>query len=277
MKLAIGTANFNNRYGQKKILLNKEKVFEILSSALKLKIKYLDTAFNYGDSLALLSKFNLNYFKVSSKFKIKKKNINFYIKDIEKKIDLLKINQFQDIMIHNFYELNRNDLIEVLPLLRMIKKRNFAKKIGISVYDPEELKKTWDIWRPDSVQLPLNILDRRFLKSGWIRKLHLNKIQVHARSIFLQGILVDDNFLSRDERLTDINYSFSKWTKVNNISKYKACINFIKNIKEVDRIIFGVENHIQLCEFNENFLSKDTKYPKNIYSNNKNIIDPRRW
>ena len=277
MELAIGTANFNNKYGLKKILLGQEQISKILSLAIKLNIKFLDTAFNYGDILALLSKFNLSQFKVSSKFKIKKKNVNFYINDIEKKIDLLRIKQFDDILIHNFYELNKEDIIKILPLLKLIKEKNLAKKIGISVYDPEELQKTWGIWRPDSVQLPLNILDRRFLRSGWIRKLHLNKIQVHARSIFLQGILADDNFLSNDKKLSDINNSFSKWAKMNNISKYKACINFVKNIKDVDRIIFGVENHTQLYDFNKNFLSKNNKYPKNIYSNNKSIIDPRLW
>ena len=36
-----------------------------------------------------------------------------------------------------------------------------------------------------------NILDRRILKSKWFNKLKIRGIEIHVRSIFLQGLLVN--------------------------------------------------------------------------------------
>ena len=42
----------------------------------------------------------------------------------------------------------------------------------------------------DVVQLPMNILDRRFEISGWVKRLRNDHKQIHARSVFLQGLLL---------------------------------------------------------------------------------------
>jgi aryl-alcohol dehydrogenase-like predicted oxidoreductase len=276
MQLAIGTANFGNRYGINKILLSEKEISRILLTAKKLKIKYLDTAFNYGESLNLLSKFNLKYFKISSKITIKKEDNKFILLSIKKKIDNLKIHNFHEIMIHNFYEMNKEDIKRFIPLMLSIKEQKLAKKIGISIYDSSELEKTWDIWKPDIIQLPLNIFDRRFLNNKWIKKLYNNNIEVHVRSIFLQGLLLK-NCNSVFSCAKNITNEFSKWSIKKNISKIEACINFIKNCKKIDRVIFGIENNKQLLELNKIFHNKKDIFPKNIFSNNLNIIDPRLW
>ena len=41
-----------------------------------------------------------------------------------------------------------------------------------------------EIWKPDLVQIPLNLFDHRFLQSGWLNILKKNKIQIFARSCF---------------------------------------------------------------------------------------------
>jgi aryl-alcohol dehydrogenase-like predicted oxidoreductase len=277
MELAIGTANFGNQYGINKAKLTFQEIKKILNFAKKKNIKYLDTSFNYGDSIKILSKFNLKDFHISSKFFITKESkIDSVISQIKSNLKILKIEKFENLMIHNFYQLTKKEIIKNIPLLLIIKKEKLTKNIGISVYDPKELDVTWGIWRPDLVQFPLNILDRRFLNSKWIDKLKNNKIKIHARSIFLQGLLLNNTIVNRMSKKYIKN--FSTWSLNNKIKKSEACINFIKSIKKVNRVILGVENSYQLSELHKYFLSKNKYiYPKKNYTYNMNIIDPRRW
>lgn len=277
MELAIGTANFGNQYGINKKKLTFQEIKKILIFAKEKRIKYLDTSFNYGDSIKILSKFNLKNFNISSKFFIAKEPIiNSVISQIKSNLKILKIEMFENLMIHNFYQLTKKDIIKNIPLLLMIKNEKLTKNIGISVYDPKELDLTWGIWRPDLVQFPLNILDRRFLHSKWIDKLKNNKIKIHVRSIFLQGLLLNNTIINRTSKKFIKNFSI--WSSNNNIKKSEACINFIKSIKKVNRVILGVENSYQLSELHKYFISKNKYiYPKKNYTYNMNIIDPRRW
>ena len=60
-------------------------------------------------------------------------------------------------------------------------------KIGVSVYTPEELDKYID--DIDIVQIPLSIADGRFLP--FLPKLRKRGVEIHARSVFLRGMLLD--------------------------------------------------------------------------------------
>ena len=61
-------------------------------------------------------------------------------------------------------------------------------------------------YKIDIVQLPINIIDRRFVKSAWLRRLKKNNVEIHARSVFLQGLLLSKS-------LKTIKY-FKKWQKL---------------------------------------------------------------
>ena len=66
------------------------------------------------------------------------------------------------------------------------------KNISYSIYNTNELDTLYDKYEIDVVQLPMNILDRRFEISGWGEKrLRNDHKQIHARSVFLQGLLMN--------------------------------------------------------------------------------------
>ncbi len=75
-------------------------------------------------------------------------------------------------------------------LLKTIKLNGLVKKIGISIYDPSECEQVMNLARIDIVQAPLNIVDRRLVVSGWLSRLHSEEIEIHTRSVFLQGLLL---------------------------------------------------------------------------------------
>ena len=44
--------------------------------------------------------------------------------------------------------------------------------------------------RQKSIQIPVNALDRRAIHSGLLRRLKTKGVEIHARSVFLQGLLL---------------------------------------------------------------------------------------
>ena len=131
----------------------------------------------------------------------------------------------------------------------------------------------------DIIQVPFNILDRRLVTKNYLNKIKRKKIQIHVRSIFLQGILLS-NFKKIPKKFSKWKNLFKTWNfwlKKNKISKLQACLNFILSFKQIDVIIFGAYSKMQIKQI-INAVNQSTKiYPKNIVSNNLQLIDPRRW
>ena len=79
---------------------------------------------------------------------------------------------------------------DYIDALQALKSEGLIRAAGISIYDPSELNDIWPLWKPDIVQAPFNVLDRRLLHSGWLQKLIDHGVRVHTRSAFLQGLLL---------------------------------------------------------------------------------------
>ena len=136
-------------------------------------------------------------------------------------------------------------------------------------------------FRFDLIQAPLNIFDQRLINSGWLKKLKNMKIEVHARSIFLQGVL-----LLKHNQLPKKLKKFSKywklwetWLKKNKLSPIHACLLFVARQDKLDGIIVGCDSKAHLTEIlkfkkmkiKNNFLTFKMKIK------NKELIDPRKW
>ena len=72
--------------------------------------------------------------------------------------------------------------------IKQLKNNGYITKVGVSVYTQNEIERILSSeYNPDIVQLPLNILDTRLYRSGIIY-ISFFCIEIHARSIFLQGL-----------------------------------------------------------------------------------------
>ena len=73
--------------------------------------------------------------------------------------------------------------------LRALRDAGLCNKIGVSVYasdDPIGLAKRF---KPDLIQAPASLLDQRLLLDGTLATLAEMGVEVHLRSIFLNGVL----------------------------------------------------------------------------------------
>ena len=281
-KLSIGTANFSKSYGQitnSKVSLREIK--KIFSYSKKKKINFLDTALNYNNT-GTLKNFEIKNWKIITKINCNKSNKKNYLINLKKKFNLSNI---YCVLIHlkNESEILSKKNIHLYNLLNELKKKKVIKKIGFSIYSPKDVKLIIKKFKVDLMQCPINIFDTRLVDQGLLKKLKKKKIEIHARSIFLQGALL--------KNFNDLPIIFKPWKNVFkiwddyvkrlNISKLEACVNFVKQLKEIDKIIVGIDNVNQLKQICEvlnkkkkinykNFnLKKDRKFTK--------LIDPRKW
>ena len=267
---------FNNKKIDDKEFKKIEKL------VLKSKINFIDTAISYGDSENIIGSSKLKNLHIITKIKLPSKKIiqvrDWTLKEISKSLYKLKIKKIYGVLIHDYKDLLGKYGKDYLLSLQELKKKKIIKKIGISIYESHEIKKIWKFWKPDLIQVPFNPLDNRILDSGWVDVFRKFKVKIFARSVFLQGLLIneDNSFIVNKNYLILLN-KFKNWCYKNNISLLQACIHFVKQFKKIDYLVVGFNNYNQLKEIIDVFNKKQIIVPKKFSTNKKNLIDPRKW
>lgn len=278
-KLALGTVQFGLDYGisNKKGKVSLETVGEILDYAKENGIDTLDTASLYGNSEEVLGKFNLKDFNVITKtIKIDKtldRHQNFEkFKEAffasQKKLGYI---QLHGLMFHEADDLLSQSGLALWDLVDDFKQKEYVRKIGVSVYSPEQLEEIIKLVDIDILQLPMNIFDQRFLYL--LPELKKKNIEIHTRSTFLQGLLLMD-VKNINEYFNPIKPVLEKLPS----DKLAAALSFVKNIAEIDKIVVGVtsKNELQeICsQYNKNVGTIDFSQFK---ITDERFINPSKW
>ena len=181
-------------------------------------------------------------------------------------------------LIHHVDDLRGKNGNILFSGLKIIKKQKKVKKIGVSIYSFDDLKWILKNYKIDIVQVPFNIFDQRLILNKWLKKLKKKKVEVHCRSVFLQGLIFKSN--SVPKRLKKIKkkiIEFHKWSKSNKISPIKAAIGFVLNYAKIDKLIIGVDNYKQLMEIINSLDNKKLKIPKKFCIKEEKLINPSLW
>ena len=105
-------------------------------------------------------------------------------------------------------------------------------------------------------------------------------IEIHVRSIFLQGLLLMEES-SIPIRFKKWNTYWKRWSKLldqNNVSALHAALKFVLSFKEIDKIIIGVASYSQLKEILLSIGRIDSRiFDFNINTNDPNLINPSMW
>jgi len=282
-KIILGSANFNQTYGIRKNSIKKNDIKKLFNLAIKNKIKLIDTSPSYNESEKIIGKLNNKRFKIISKIAKLPKNIKKV--EIKKKLRenviislrKLKIKKFECLLLHNANSLLSKNGNEIYKSLQDIKKIGLTKKIGISIYDYKTLGKILNRYKIDLIQAPLNILDQRLITTGWQKKIKKKNIEIHVRSIFLQGtLLIKKSKLPKNLKKFKKEWSaWEKWISENKVNPLHVCLLFILNQSKLDGIVLGCDN---INQFKQILKIKKRKFlmPKFNIRNIK-LIDPRKW
>ena len=277
-KLALGTAQFGLDYGvtNSEGKVQVEEVELILGCAKENSINTLDTAASYGNSEEVLGSIGISDFQIITKTIPLKNGVDEVIKHFQQSLTFLNKSSVNGLLIHNINEIEHKNFNTLFKELTELKRQGLVNKIGFSIYTPEQvdfLLKNFDF---DLIQVPFNIFDNRLIQGGQLQALNNKGIEVHARSVFLQGVLLDFNNLS--------NY-FSPWKKEfsiyqetvkdNGLSLLECALNFVLNIREIDKVLVGVNSERQLKE-----IVQAVKRRSNLSAypiNDINLLNPSLW
>lgn len=240
-KLALGTAQFSSAYGISNVYgqVSEDEVRRIVEEAKLNGILTIDSAIAYGDAEKLLGKNNLEGVEIISKF-ISPSKFGPIEKQFSTSLKHLGIAFLYGYLSHRPEELIR-DASQWQTLLEL-QAKGLVKKIGFSLNSPNELKALLDKgFIPDLIQIPYNYLDRRFEKLAI--ELREQGCEIHARSVFLQGLLFKDPGTLPDFFATIKPFLMQLQT----LHSFPALL--LKHVLEkefIDKVVIGVENVQQL-------------------------------
>ena len=290
--LCLGTAQFGQEYGitnNKGIISNNEldKIFERIQDK---KIKFIDTAGEYGDSEIIIGKkLNKKDINVITKFKsgvkstFEEKDINNLELSFQKSLKRLNKKTINSYLLHDPREFRKGNKDLLLNWLNNLKERGQIKRIGVSIYEESDLEYI-PLSQIQVIQLPVSVYDQRLLKKSIIKKLQKNKVSIHVRSIFLQGLLLQESskwpqFINKS--FLNHHISYQKEVFQNNLTLLESAISFIKKLDFPELILFGVTSSSELESFykiwkSEKILGNSLNF--NLFKwDNINDIDPRKW
>ena len=286
MRLSLGTAQFGLNYGIANNIgkINHEESVQIIKTASSAGIDYIDTAINYGDSEECIGNIGIQDFKITTKIpKIPSriKNINKWVDaQISDSLKRLKQNDVYGIMLHEPLQLLDDNGKDLYDALLSLKKDKIVKKIGISVYSPNELNSIFRKFHFDIIQSPFNLIDNRLEKTGWLSKLSSEGVEIHTRSVFLQGVLL----MSREnlpkffmENWPNLFEKWLSWNENRNIRPIETCLAHVLSKPNIDRIVVGVDSLIQFKEILNLYNSVNLKDWPNIESEDEYLINPSNW
>lgn len=282
-KLSIGTAQFGLDYGISNSggQTSQSELNTILTIAKNQGIETLDTARAYGNSELAIGRSPLVssgafqiVTKIADTFKSPEKNLVDSLKN-------LGVDRIYGLLAHNFDLVYENP--DYYNKMCLLKNDGKVSKVGVSLYTPSQLQYLIDNKiNIDIVQLPYSILDQRF--SPYFDELKKLKIEIHVRSVFLQGLLFmkSENVSPYFIKILPVLHKIREISNIINVPISALALNFALLNNGIEKVIVGCNNSDQ---FNENIITLDSSSKvKSVYEQlatlgieDENILLPYNW
>jgi aryl-alcohol dehydrogenase-like predicted oxidoreductase len=193
-------------------------------------------------------------------------------------LDRLRIAGLHGLLLHHSADLTGPRGEELYTGILQAKAGGFTRKIGISIYDPQELDRIDDRFALDLVQAPFNVFDRRLAASGWLNRLQERGTEVHTRSAFLQGLLLlnESERPAKFHRWRTLWDRWDRWLAQTGLDPTAACLQFVYEHSGIDRVVTGVDSAAQLAQLLAS-RAHDHAVPAELATQDLDLIDPSRW
>ena len=276
----LGTVQLGMDYGigNEKGRPSAEAVSQILTLAAQGGVDVLDTAVAYGDSEARLGHNDLDAFRVVTKLPpgTQAKEIRPLLRQ---SLERLGCSTLEGLLMHRSQEVTGLSGRAVRDELCALRAEGWVRKIGASVYEGQELEELIQAGFLDLVQVPVNALDQRLVQNGYLQALKEAGVEVHARSVFLQGLLLLDPgalpeyFSPLRSRLEALQ------TKAAELGQSVSALlmAFVRDLPGVDVVLLGVNSPDELRSNLENFSRAASCPLSDIACHRLELIDPRNW
>ena len=284
-KIALGTAQFGLPYGISNVngQVERAEINQIFKQARTAGITMLDTAIAYGNSEENIGATDSEGFEVVTKLPPLTgavTSVSQWVRSqIENSLTKLKRNSVYGLLLHNPADLLGDYGDELYASLALLKEEGLVKKIGISIYTPTELDSLIPTYMPDIVQAPLNVFDRLLETSGWLSRLSKMNVEVHVRSVFLQGLLIQkpNERPANFEKWNQEFVNFDSWIESRHVSPLTACLGHVLSYPEISKVLVGVTSTNELAEIIAATTGESQRSPDNLRSSDLELIQPINW
>lgn len=290
--LVLGTAQFGSNYGiaNKAGQPSQSEATAIIKEAWNSGICEFDTAQGYGNSEEVLgtalSELRLaDEVRIISKFDPKLDHLNSttMVNSVDKSLSRLGVPDLFGMMLHREEMLSLWDKGLAEGLHDLVSSGRI-KHIGISVYLPAKAIQALNTDGINMVQLPTNILDKRFRESGVFDLAKEKNKKIYIRSIFLQGlILMDTKDLSEKMSFArPVIEKLESFARDFKMSRQELAMGYIKSEMPGAKVVFGADTPEQVkenmnCwekELPSSFIPKAKDFFNNV---DEKILNPSMW
>jgi aryl-alcohol dehydrogenase-like predicted oxidoreductase len=288
-RIGLGSVQFGTLYG----ISNhggrpgEAEVAAILARAVDVGVGYIDTAPAYGNAEILVGKHlpTHNEIRIVTKLQpvaeavIEARHGATLLERLERSLENLRVDKIYGVLLHDAGDLAKPGFQHLIEALSEARGRGWVDRIGVSIYDESDLALAESRFQPNLVQLPLNALDRRLIQSGVLLRLKARGVEIHARSIFLQGLLLmcpnemPEFFAPVRRHIVSLR---QQWVEAG-LTALGGCLAFASQ-SDVDAVIVGVN---RLCELDDIVaavkLGKDIRLQEPTASIDPLYLDPSCW
>ena len=284
-RIALGTVQFGMAYG----IANADgqvppgEVAQIIATAREGGIDTLDTAILYGSSESVLGTVGTNGFRIVSKLPALPEacdDVADWVRgEARSCLERLRADRLAGLLLHRPADLLGRRGRALYQALAALKDDGLVEKIGYSVQTPEDLDELFERFAPDLVQVPCNVFDRRMQTSGWLGRLAGEGVEVHARSAFLQGLLLlpPGGIPAKFAPWADLFARWHGWCEERKMSRLDAALGHALSVDGIDRVVVGVDSHAQLQEILTSSRKAGRLVANDIQAEAGILINPSQW
>lgn len=286
-QLALGTVQFGLPYGITNAngQVSQETAANILQYATGQGIQLLDTATAYGQSEQVLTSL-----RAEQDFQIVSKTLplsGHTLLEMEQALSrtLMQLAQTQPLyglLVHHPSDLLTPLGHDIYSRMQQLKDEGKIRKIGVSVYSAHDIQEVTSRYPVDLIQIPHNILDQRLRHDGWLQRLQERGVEIHTRSAFLQGLLLQPlasipGYLSGlSQPLARIAARASEL----DCSLLTLALAYLRQQTAIDKVIVGVVDVTQLADICQAWALADI-LPQgcadDLGINNEDLLNPALW
>jgi len=291
VRVGLGTAQFGldygitNRHGQVPVA----EMNRILDLALRRGVTILDTAGAYGTAEERLGDAigHSDDFDVVTKIPPLPPHLDgaarterFVEEAASISLAHLRMKGVRGLLMHAAGDLTGKHGAYAWRALERLRDGGAAEMIGASVYAGEELDALLQRYPLQIVQIPLSVFDQRLARSGHLARLKSLGVEIHARSVFLQGVLLmtPEELPRHLAPLEDVLRQFRAASAAAGRTPIQAAMAYVLGYPEVDVAVVGATT---AEEFAAVLSASSATLPGEWFApfavSDPNMVDPSRW
>lgn len=290
-QIALGTAQIGLDYGITNTSgrVADKDIPEMLATAWRGGIRILDTAAAYGSSEGNLGPHLASEpdrrWQIVTKTRplhrdtVRAPDIANVAEGFEHSLARLKVHAVDALLVHHAQDLLVPGGAALYDWLIQTRASGKARRIGVSIYTAQEAQSLLHDYSFDIVQLPASIADQRLIRDGTVAQLVRNGVEVHARSLYLQGLL-----LAEPEFVAARFPSHAAWMRAFRtecmglgLQPAQACMSFFRSQSDLQVAVVGATRQQDIVDLLTAWQASRAMDWSGWAVEDPEFTDPRQW